>query len=155
MAWYKVYYPQEFYATYFTTKVANFDAETILKGKEAILARMDEITTKGINASAKEKDDYTILEVAYEMYARGYEFTPARLGKSDAVKFDVDDGKVLLPFVAIEGVGKLQPARLRRSMRQNRLTRSRRRSSAPNWTRQRQKDCADTVCSQDCRRPTS
>ena len=106
MAWYKVYYPQEFYATYFTTKVANFDAETILKGKEAILARMDEITAKGINASAKEKDDYTILEVAYEMYARGYEFTPARLGKSDAVKFDVDDGKVLLPFVAIEGVGE-------------------------------------------------
>lgn len=106
MAWYKVYYPQEFYATYFTTKVANFDAETILKGKEAILARMDEITAKGTNASAKEKDDYTILEVAYEMYARGYEFAPARLGKSDAVKFGVDDGKVLLPFVAIEGVGE-------------------------------------------------
>ena len=106
MAWYKVYYPQEFYATYFTTKVANFDTETILKGKEAILARMDEITAKGTNASAKEKDDYTILEVAYEMYARGYEFAPARLGKSDAVKFGVDDGKVLLPFVAIEGVGE-------------------------------------------------
>ena len=106
MAWYKVYYPQEFYATYFTTKVANFDAETILKGKDAILARMDEITAKGTNASAKEKDDYTILEVAYEMYARGYEFAPARLGKSDAVKFGVDDGKVLLPFVAIEGVGE-------------------------------------------------
>ncbi len=106
MAWYKVYYPQEFYATYFTTKVANFDAETILKGKDAILARMDEINDKGTNASAKEKDDYTIYEVAYEMYARGYEFTPARLGKSDAVKFGVDEGKVLLPFVAIEGVGE-------------------------------------------------
>ena len=106
MAWYKVYYPQEFYATYFTTKVANFDAETILKGKDAILARMDEINNKGTNATAKEKDDYTILEVAYEMYARGYEFSPARLGKSDATKFGVTDGKVVLPFVAIEGVGE-------------------------------------------------
>ncbi len=106
MAWYKVYYPQEFYATYFTTKVANFDAETILKGKDAILAKMDEINAKGVNATPKEKDDYTIHEVAYEMYARGYEFTPARLGKSSATKFGVDNGKVLLPFTAIEGVGE-------------------------------------------------
>ena len=106
MAWYKVYYPQEFYATYFTTKVANFDAETILKGKDAILAKMEEIDAKGTNAAPKEKDDYTIYEVAYEMYARGYEFTPARLGKSLATKFSVDNGKVLLPFVAIEGVGE-------------------------------------------------
>lgn len=106
MAWYKVYYPQEFYATYFTTKVANFDAETILKGKDAILAKMEEIDAKGTNAAPKEKDDYTIYEVAYEMYARGYEFTPARLGKSLAMKFSVDNGKVLLPFVAIEGVGE-------------------------------------------------
>ncbi len=106
MAWYKVYYPQEFYATYFTTKIANFDADTILNGKDAILAKMDEINMKGINATAKEKDDYTIYEVAYEMYARGYEFTPARLGKSQAMKFGVDDGKVLLPFGAIEGVGE-------------------------------------------------
>ena len=106
MAWYKVYYPQEFYATYFTTKVANFDAETILKGKDAILVKMEEIDAKGTNATPKEKDDYTIYEVAYEMYARGYEFTPARLGKSLATKFSVDNGKVLLPFVAIEGVGE-------------------------------------------------
>ena len=106
MAWYKVYYPQQFYATYFTTKVSNFDAETILKGKDAILEKMEEINNKGTNASAKEKDDYTVLEVAYEMYARGFEFTPARLGKSSATKFDVEDGKVLLPFVAIEGVGE-------------------------------------------------
>ena len=40
------------------------------------------------------------------MYARGYEFTPARLEKSSALKFRVDEGKVLLPFVAIEGVGE-------------------------------------------------
>lgn len=39
------------------------------------------------------------------MYSRGYEFAPARLGKSKALKFWSDDGKVLLPFVALEGVG--------------------------------------------------
>ena len=106
MAWYKVYYPQEFYATHFTSAVANFNAEVILKGPDAVLEQMDAIIAKGNNASPKEKDDILVYEVAYEMYSRGYEFTPARLGKSYATKFWVDDGKVLLPFVAVEGVGE-------------------------------------------------
>ena len=106
MAWYKVYYPQEFYATDFTSVVANFNAEVILKGPDAVLEQMDAIIAKGNNASPKEKDDILVYEVAYEMYSRGYEFTPARLGKSYATKFWVDDGKVLLPFVAVEGVGE-------------------------------------------------
>ena len=105
MAWYKVYYPQEFYATYFTTKVDDFDDQTILKGKDAILQQMDLIDMKGNNATPKEKSQYTVLEVAYEMYARGYEFMAPRLDKSKALKFWVEDGKVLLPFVALDGVG--------------------------------------------------
>ncbi len=106
MAWYKVYYPAEFYATYFTSKVDSFDEETIMKGKEAVLAKMEEIKLKGNNASAKEKDEFTILEVAYEMYARGLEFLQAKLGESLATKFWVRDGKVQLPLVAINGVGE-------------------------------------------------
>ncbi|MEF9922104.1 MAG: PolC-type DNA polymerase III, partial [Anaerovoracaceae bacterium] len=105
MAWYKVYYPVEFYATYFTSTVANFDAETILKGPRAILDKIDMTSAKGNNATAKEKDEILALEVAYEMYARGYEFLPPELGKSLATKFWTDQGKVLLPFVSIEGVG--------------------------------------------------
>lgn len=46
------------------------------------------------------------MEVAYEMYARGYEFLPARLGDSEATRFTVRDGKVLLPFLALSGVGE-------------------------------------------------
>ena len=106
MAWYKVYYPQEFYATHFASVVANFNAEVILKGPDAVLDEMDAIIAKGSNASQKEKDDILVYEVAYEMYSRGYEFAPARLGKSYAMKFWVEDGKVLLPFVAVEGVGE-------------------------------------------------
>ena len=105
MAWYKVYYPQEFYATYFTTKADDFDARTILKGKEAILQQMELIDMKGNNATPKEKSQYIVLEVAYEMYARGYEFMAPSLEKSKALKFWVEDGKVLLPFVALDGVG--------------------------------------------------
>ena len=106
MAWYKVYFPQEFYATHFTSVVANFNAEVALKGPDAVLEAMDDIHAKGNNATPKEKDDILVYEVIYEMYSRGFEFTPARLGKSHATKFWVEDGKVLLPFVAVEGVGE-------------------------------------------------
>ena len=91
---------------YFTAKVAYFDEKVILKGKDAILDRMDEILRKGKDAAKKEEDEIPVLEVAYEMCARGYEFAPARLGISDPLRFLAHDGKVLLPFVAITGVGE-------------------------------------------------
>ena len=106
MAWYKVYYPVDFYATYFTSTVSNFDTDTILKGPKACLDKMEAINMKGNNATAKEKDDVMILEVAYEMYARGFEFEPPRLGASHAVKFWDYEGKVLLPYVALDGLGE-------------------------------------------------
>lgn len=106
IAYYKVYYPPEFYAVYFTTKAADFDEKTILRGSLAVQEKMDDIITKGNNASKKEEAEMIVLEVAYEMYARGYEFLPARLGISDGTKFGTKDGKVVLPFVAVSGVGE-------------------------------------------------
>ncbi|MBR5129089.1 MAG: PolC-type DNA polymerase III [Firmicutes bacterium] len=106
MAWYKVYYPREFYATYFTSVVADFDSDTILRGPDAILEKIDLIKAKGQAATAKEGSEIIVLEVAYEMYARGYEFMDMKLGLSHATKFDVVDGKVLLPFMALSGMGE-------------------------------------------------
>ncbi|MBR0596764.1 PolC-type DNA polymerase III [Sinanaerobacter chloroacetimidivorans] len=106
IAYYKVYHPVEFYAVFFTTKVSEFDSDTILKGPAAVRNKMELIEAKGKNATKKEEDEVTVLEVAYEMYARGYEFLPAEIGKSDATKFQSIDGKVLIPFVALSGVGE-------------------------------------------------
>ena len=106
IAYYKVYHPVEFYAVYFTTKVAYFDEKVILKGIDSIENRMEEIIRKGQDASKKEEDELPVLEVAYEMCSRGYEFSPARLGISDSLRFLSHEGKVLLPFVAITGVGE-------------------------------------------------
>ena len=106
IAYYKVYYPPQFYAVYFTTKAADFNEKVILKGAVSIQEKMEEIINKGNNASKKEEAEMTVYEVAYEMYARGYEFLPARLGRSDGTKFGTEDGKVTLPFVAVTGVGE-------------------------------------------------
>ena len=106
IAYYKVYYPVEFYSVLFTTKVSEFDSETILKGAKAVLNKIEMIEVKGKNATKKEEDEVTVLEIAYEMYSRGYEFAPAEIGKSHATRFLAVDGKVLLPFVALTGVGE-------------------------------------------------
>lgn len=106
MAWYKVYYPAEFYATYFSSVVGDFDSETILKGGQACLDAIEYVNNMGENATQKDKDRILVYEVAYEMYSRGYEFEKPKLGHSRAMKFWVEDGKVLLPYVALEGVGE-------------------------------------------------
>ena len=106
MAWFKVYYPIEFYATYFTTKIDSFNAKIILKGIDAIYEKMEEVKRMGKNATKKELDEVTIMEVAYEMYSRGFEFLPPMLGKSQALKFTIDEGKIRLPYAAISGLGQ-------------------------------------------------
>lgn len=106
MAWYKVYYPVEFYATYLSSVVADFDSISCLKGKHAVTEKIKEITEKGKLATKKEENQLLVLEVVYEMMARGYDFKAPILGKSTANKFLVDEGKVLLPYIAVEGVGE-------------------------------------------------
>ncbi len=106
IAYFKVYYPQAFYATYFTMKVNDFNSAVILQGIDAILERMEDIESRGKSASQKEQSEIPVLELALEMLCRGYEFMPVSLEKSHYQKFDVVDGKVLLPFAALAGVGE-------------------------------------------------
>jgi len=106
IAYYKVYYPAEFYAVYFTTKVADFNWEVIKKGSGAVLDRIDSLGIKGRNITKKEEDEITVLEVAYEMYSRGYEFSPPVLGRSRAVHFTISEGRILIPLCALDGVGE-------------------------------------------------
>ncbi|MGI6206524.1 MAG: PolC-type DNA polymerase III [Anaerovoracaceae bacterium] len=106
IAYFKVYYPPEFYATHFTTKIDFFNADVILGGMQSVLDRMDAIRKMGKDASNKEQEEVLVYEVAYEMYARGYSFLPVEFGHSRGVKFSVEDGKVRLPFRALEGMGE-------------------------------------------------
>ncbi len=105
IAYFKVYYPLEFYASFFTVKASDFEYETFIRGENAIDIRIKEIIQKGRECSPKEKNLLPILEVAREMYARKYEFIPVSLKKSSARCFIIENGKLLLPLSALEGVG--------------------------------------------------
>ena len=114
IAYFKVYYPQAFYAVHYTIKVDFFNADVNLKGLNAVLDRMDQIRKMGNEATNKEKDEYLVYEVVHEMYARGIEFLPARFGKSQATRFTVEDGKIRIPFRALEGMGETAALSLER-----------------------------------------
>lgn len=106
IAYYKVYYPQAFYAVYLTTKIADFNWDVVQNGSKACLDRIAAIEMKGKNATAKEKDEVTVLEVCYEMYSRGYHFTAPSLVDSSAMEFTVKDGNVVVPLCGLNGVGE-------------------------------------------------
>ena len=107
IAWFKVYHPLAFYAAYFyrRSQKGGFDAVLMTHGMDNVLANIDAIE-KNEDATAKDEDLLTTLEVAYEYYLRGYEFLPISLYDSHATRFLIKDGKLLPPFVAISGLGE-------------------------------------------------
>lgn len=106
IAYFKVHYPEAFYATYFTTKAQDFDAGLILKGKDAVNKKIIELEKLGNNMTAKEKNLLTVLEVVQEMYARGFTFAPLDLYKSDSDKFIIGNNGIIPPLKTLEGVGE-------------------------------------------------
>jgi len=106
ISYYKVHYPAAFYATYFTIRAGDFEAETLLRGPAAIRRRLEEINGKGNEATAKEKNLATLLEVAIEMYARGLRFRKVDLALSAAERFLITPEGLLLPFLALSGLGE-------------------------------------------------
>ena len=105
IAYYKVYYPEAYYTTYFTVRADDFDADLICKGEEAIKAKMEELNSLGNNISVKEKGLLTILEISYEMYKRGLNFLKVDLYKSEATKFKIEEEGIRPPLNALQGVG--------------------------------------------------
>lgn len=106
IAYYKVYYPLAFYAAFFTLRIVDFNERVALGGPKAVLGRMEEIEAKGKAATKKEEDEMTVLEAIYEMYARGFEFLSVDLETSDGLQFYVREGRVQIPFLALNGVGE-------------------------------------------------
>jgi DNA polymerase-3 subunit alpha (Gram-positive type) len=105
IAYYKVYYPLAFYAAYFTVRADEFDAQLIVDGKDRVSKTIREYETRRNNLTQKEKSLLTILEVAREMYCRGFGFMPVDLYRSDAREFLIVGEKLLPPLSALQGLG--------------------------------------------------
>ncbi|MCH6267086.1 PolC-type DNA polymerase III [Neobacillus citreus] len=105
IAYFKVHLPLLYYAAYFTVRAEDFDLETMTRGSEAIRAKIGEINAKGLEASNKEKNLLTVLELALEMTERGYSFQNYDLYKSAASEFIIEGDTLIPPFNSIPGLG--------------------------------------------------
>ncbi len=107
IAWFKVYYPLAFYSAYFyrRSQKGGFDVNLMAKGMDVVKVSIEAIE-QNEDATAKDEDLLTTLEVAYEYYLRGFEFLPIDIYKSHATKFLIEDGRLRPPFVSISGLGE-------------------------------------------------
>ncbi len=105
LSWFKIYQPVAFYATYFTIKRKFFDGELVMRGRTRIEERLNALR-QAPDLSATEEGTIIILRIVLEMFARGFSFLPIEIGKSEAMAFVPENGKIRLPLCALNGLGE-------------------------------------------------
>jgi len=107
LAWYKIYYPVEYYSAMFTVRHDGLTADMVAGGRKNVRAQMTKIKAMAAvqKIDKKVEDQYTALQSANEMLSRGIEFLSVDINKSDTSKFLIEDGKIRLPFDTVPGVG--------------------------------------------------
>ena len=115
IAWFKVHIPLAYYASFYSIRADEFDSDSMIYGKEKVINKMREIDLQGNNASTKDKNMYSILELVLEMYERGYSFLPIDLYKSDAKKFLIEDGMIRPPLNSVGGLGTVAAENIQRA----------------------------------------
>ncbi|MBN2796895.1 MAG: PolC-type DNA polymerase III [Clostridia bacterium] len=106
IAYFKVHHPKAFYATFFSTKVDDFDADQFSRGVEYVRNFMNSIEEDDRILSKKEQDILAIAEVVEEFYSRGFKIHKVDLYKSDSDNFIVTDEGLLPPLRSLQGVGE-------------------------------------------------
>ena len=111
VGYFKIYYPLEFYATFFSVRCDQYDIESMIKGENAIINKLDELKLKSRSKteklSPKETEQIKTLSMALEMVQRGYTFENIDIDRSDSVNFVVDkeNNALIPPFITIDGLG--------------------------------------------------
>jgi DNA polymerase-3 subunit alpha (Gram-positive type) len=109
VAYYKVNYPKQYYASYYTVRADDFDAQLMLGSVEEIRRKIAEYkgmqNGMGEKLGVKEKKILTILEIVLEMKCRGIDFVPIDLYESDATEFKITEKGILPPLNALPGLG--------------------------------------------------
>ena len=106
VAWFKVYYPEIYYAAYFSVRADKVDVEAMSHGKNSVMALINRIKEIGTAATKLEKDLQTYMELVNEAIERGINFKMVDINESEATTYKiVDKHTILVPFNAVDGLG--------------------------------------------------
>lgn len=112
IAWFKIYYPLEYYAAFYTVRPDVFDLESAISSKEKIEKKIKELESKQYSNSKekitqKEESLIPIFEIINEMLARGFKILNIDLNLSEATSWKIDyQNKALIPpFIVVDGLG--------------------------------------------------
>ena len=76
VAYFKLYYPLQFYAVFFSVRSDAYDIETMIAGEDAIIAKIEALRARKDNRqnplSNKEANQLKTLLVCLELYERGF-----------------------------------------------------------------------------------
>ncbi|SJZ42699.1 DNA polymerase-3 subunit alpha [Cetobacterium ceti] len=103
IAYFKVHYPLAFYAAYLSRKVEDFDYE-IMRELDSVKEKIEELS-KEPKLDVKKKAQLAVCEIIVEMRARGIEFLDLDIYKSQGNKFTIEDGKIRIPLMGLNGLG--------------------------------------------------
>lgn len=124
IAYYKIHYPVEYYAAYFSIRKDGFDYKLMMQDKEEIHFQIEKLTRLANEKKNKDKrneneksDEDTMslknihdllmcYRIVEEMKARGVNFTPIDIYEAKASDFRVVNGKIMPSFDSIPGIGE-------------------------------------------------
>ena len=109
-AWYKLYRPLDFYATYFSVRCdRKFDLGAMTSGEDAVLRAYRTLADRAGTPEAKDLDAAYMksLQAAAELYDRGFRVGKVSITRSLVSDWLVDEkeGMLIPPFTALNGLG--------------------------------------------------
>jgi len=105
IAYFKVYYPLEFYTAFLNRKIGDFKMTVMFKSIDELKKMKKEFERKP-NLNVKEKQELFLYEILIEMHYRGIELLQIDIYKSEATSFTIENGKIRMPLVAMDGLGE-------------------------------------------------
>ena len=105
LGYFKLYYPLEFYTVLLSIKDVPLEYDWLFNGKFYAAQKFKELNKPDVKKTAKDNEQCMMLQIIYEILARGFEFATVDLYKSEATRYIIDEGRIRLPFSALKGVG--------------------------------------------------
>ena len=117
IAYFKIFYPLEYYCAYFSIREKAFDYEKMALGKDRLKYFMDDYRKREAtkDLTDPEQNELKDMRIAEEMYARGFEFVPVDIYKAKAKEFQIIDGKIMPSFKVIDKVGEVAGENIERA----------------------------------------